>query len=298
MTAIVTLTRGRCGLSRCITRYLVAMAVADLLVLVTEVVFWRLADIFFPRTLLSVFPVCALNIVLVFATTVVSVWLTVAFTFDRFVAICFPRQKTKYCTERTATVVIGSVLVLSVLKCAPWYFTYQHQHIIRSVPWGCERKPDFYLSRYWAAFELSFYIVTPCVPFVFVLLLNVLTARYILAASRVRKALRARGAGKNDEDPEAENRRKSIVLLFSISGSFVLLWMTEIVFYTYQRITNTYGYSTNNPLYIAERAGVMLQLLSSCTNTCIYVITQAMFRGELIKAVKFLLNLISKLKPC
>uniref|UniRef100_UPI00398E955F probable G-protein coupled receptor 139 n=1 Tax=Pristiophorus japonicus TaxID=55135 RepID=UPI00398E955F len=293
--AIFVLSRGKCGLSKCISRYMVAMAAADLLVLVTEVLMWRLADLFFPRSVLSIHYVCSLNIVLVFATTVISVWLTVAFTVDRFVAICCQKLRTSYCSERTAAVVIGTVCVLGCFKSVPWYFTYQPQLIIGTVPWGCTRKPIFYISPAWAAFELTFYIVTPCLPFGFVLLFNVLTARHILVASRVRRGLRDHSNGEHQQDPEMENRRKSIVLLFSISGTFILLWLTEIMFYTYQRITNTYDYSTHDPLYIAERTGVMLQLLSSCTNTCIYVITQAKFREELKKTTQYPLNVIVKL---
>ncbi|XP_067837660.1 probable G-protein coupled receptor 139 [Heptranchias perlo] len=294
LVAIVILSRGKCGLSKCISRYLVAMAVADLLVIITEVLMWRMAEIFFPQTFLSIAPMCSLNVVFVFATTVISVWLTVTFTFDRFVAISCEKLKAKYCTERTAAVVIGTVSVLGSLKCIPWYFTYEPQHIIGSVPWGCTRKPSFYTSATWAAFELTFYLVTPCLPFVFVLLFNVLTARHILAASRVRRGLRGHSNGEDHKDLEMENRRKSIILLFSISGSFILLWVTEIVFYTYQRITNTYDYSSNDPPYITERAGVMLQLLSSCTNTCIYVLTQNKFREELKNGVKYPLNVIIK----
>ncbi|GCB66591.1 hypothetical protein scyTo_0010120 [Scyliorhinus torazame] len=41
LLAIVILIRGKCGLSSCTTRYLVAMATADLLVIITEVFLWR-----------------------------------------------------------------------------------------------------------------------------------------------------------------------------------------------------------------------------------------------------------------
>ncbi|XP_067835139.1 probable G-protein coupled receptor 139 [Heptranchias perlo] len=295
LAAIVILSRGKCGLSKCITRYLVGMAAADLLVVISDPILRGICAIYFPGSFLDVTPVCSLVNFLVFATTEFSVWLTVAFPFDRFVAICCEKLKTKYCTEKTAVVVLGTVSVLSCLESLPWYFLYEPAFVIDNVHWFCVYKPSFNTSPVWAAFEFFHRILTPCVPFFLILLLNVLTVRRILVSSRVRRGLRGRSNGENHKDPEMENRKKSIILLFSISGSFILLWVTHVVFYIYQRITSSYSYSSpTDPRYITERTAGILQLLSSCTNTCIYILTQTKFREELKNAVKYPLILIVK----
>ncbi|XP_067835142.1 probable G-protein coupled receptor 139, partial [Heptranchias perlo] len=288
LLAIVILSRGKCGLSKCISRYLVRMAVADLLVVITDVILRRIHAIYFPLSFLEITPVCCLVTVLIFATTTASVWFTVAFTFDRFVTICSEKLKTKYCTEKTAAVVLGTVSVLGCFESLPWYFTLEPAFINNNVPWFCIFKPSFNTSPAWVAFELFHRILTPCVPFCLILMFNGLTVRHILVSSRVRRGLRGRINGENHMDPEMEKRKISIILLFSISGSFILLWVTQVVFYFYQRITNSYDdyFSPTDPLYITERTAGMLQLLSSCTNTCIYVLTQSKFREELKNAVK------------
>ncbi|XP_067837074.1 probable G-protein coupled receptor 139 [Heptranchias perlo] len=296
LVAIVILSRGKCGLSKCITCYLVGMAVADLLVVITDVILRRIVGIYIAFSFLDMTPVCCLVEFMVFASTEVSVWLTVAFTFDRFVAICCEKLKTKYCTEKTAAVVLGTVSVLSCLESLPWYFIYEPKFIIDNVPWYCITKSRFFTSPIWAAFEMFHNILTPCVPFFLILLLNVLTIRRILVASRVRREFRNRNNGENLKDPEMENRKKSIILLFSISGSFILLWLTQFVYNIYARIAGTrYYYSATDINFITEHSSFMLQLLSSCTNTCIYVLTQNKFREELKNAVKYPLNLIVKL---
>ncbi|XP_067834231.1 probable G-protein coupled receptor 139 [Heptranchias perlo] len=296
LVAIVILSRGKCGLSKCISHYLVGMAVADLMVVIADVILVRIKVIYLPLSFLDITPVCSFIKFLGYAATVVSVWLTVAFTFDRFVAICCEKLKTKYCTERTAAVVLGTVSVLGCLENVPWNFTYEPRYISYNVPWRCVTKASFFTSPTWAAFDMFHLILTPCVPFCLILLLNVLTVRRILASNRVRKGFRGRSNGENHKDPEMENRKKSIILLFSISGSFILLWMTHVAFYIYARITDIqYYYSYSDPRYITEQASVMLQLLSSCTNTCIYVLTQTKFREELKNAVKYPFNLIVKL---
>ncbi|XP_067836954.1 probable G-protein coupled receptor 139 [Heptranchias perlo] len=293
LVAIVILSRGKCGLSKCISVYLVGMAVADLMVIIADPILSRINVMYFPWSFLLITPVCSFIYFLGFATTVVSVWLTVAFTFHRFVAICCEKLKTKYCTERTAAVVLGTVSVLGCLESVPWPFTLEPQFIIDNVPWGCGTKPSFRTSPAWAAFEMFHLILSPCVPFCLILLLNVLTVRRILMSSRVRRGLRARSNGENQSDPEMENRKKSIILLFSLSGSFILLWVTKVVYYIYLRIADIRYYSSDtDPKYITSYTAKMLQLLSSCTNTSIYVLTQTKFREELKNAVKYPLNLI------
>ncbi|XP_067832389.1 probable G-protein coupled receptor 139 [Heptranchias perlo] len=298
LVAIVILSRGRCGLSKCITRYLVSMAVTDLLVIITAVILNRISGIYFPGSFLSITPVCSVSIALTYAARVSSVWLTVTFTFDRFVAICCQKLKTKYCTEKTAAIVIGTVCALGCLTNIPWYFIHEPIYIIDNVPWYCRLKEIRYTSSVWTAYDWFDRILTPCAPFLLILLLNALTVRYILAASRARRRLRAHSNGETQSDPEMESRRKSIILLFTISGSFILLWLTYVIQFLHVRITNDYNFqSVSDPKFILQESGNMLQLLSSCTNTFIYAAIQSKFREELKNAVKYPLNEIVKLIP-
>ncbi|XP_078269313.1 putative G-protein coupled receptor 139 [Rhinoraja longicauda] len=282
LTAIVILSRGKCGLSKCITRYLLSMAVTDLLVIITAVLLNRVPAIYLPGSFLSITPVCSLSITLIYAARDSSVWLTVSFTFDRFVAICCQKLKTKYCTERTAGVVIGTICVLGCLVNIPWYFLHEPIYIIDNIPWYCKLKKVRYTSPMWACFQWIDRMLTPCLPFFFVLLLNVLTVRHILAASRARKRLRVQSNGEKQNDPEMESRRKSIVLLFAISCSFILLWFTYVVYFFYDRIkANDSIKAFNDPVFILLESANMLQLLSCCTNTFIYAVTQRKFREQL-----------------
>ncbi|XP_067854358.1 probable G-protein coupled receptor 139 [Heptranchias perlo] len=284
LLAIVILSRGNCGLSKCVTCYLVAMAAADLLVVITDVIL-RWSIIYFPVSFLDITPVCSLVTVLIFAATESSVWFTVAFTFDRFVAICCQKLKAKYCTLRTAAVVLGAVSVLSCLECAPVFFRFEARYVINNLEWFCITKPEYYTSLAWAAFELIHRLLTPLLPFVLILLLNTLTVRYILVASRARRRLRRDSDGEIPSDPEMDKRRKSIILLFAISGSFIVLWTTYVICFIYQRIAFISDFHAPSPT--SGTVGYLLQLLSSCTNTCIYTVTQSKFREQLKKVVKY-----------
>ncbi|XP_067868046.1 probable G-protein coupled receptor 139 [Heterodontus francisci] len=298
LAVIVILSRGRCGLSRCITYYLVSMAVTDLLVMITVVILNRIPSIYFPVSFLSITPVCSLRSVLSYAMINCSVWLTVAFTIDRFVAICSQKLKIKYCTEKTAAGVIGTMSTLSSLKTIFVYFIFEPVHIINNIPWFCSIKSVYYTSPAWVAYGWIHRILTPCLPFILILLLNALTVRHILVASRARRRLRAHSNGKNQSDPEMEKRKKSIILLFTISGSFILLYLVSLINFFHVRIAKlTYfsGSNFNESNYILQESGFMLQLLSSCINPFIYAGTQRKFREELKNGMKYPLSLIVKL---
>uniref|UniRef100_UPI00398F8012 probable G-protein coupled receptor 139 n=1 Tax=Pristiophorus japonicus TaxID=55135 RepID=UPI00398F8012 len=291
LVAIVILSRRKCGLSKCITRYLVGMAAADLLVVFFDVILLRIKTHYLSLSLLLITPVCCFTNVLRFAAIMVSVWLTVAFTFDRFVAICCEKLKMKYCTDKTAAVVLGVVSVLGCLESVPVYFVYGPREVKNGVPWGCVPKASFYTSPEWTAFEIFHRLLTPCLPFLLVLLLNALTVRRVLATNKVRRRLRG---DRSPKDPELENRRRSVVLLFAISGSFVLLWGTQVVSYLHQRIATNYD-MVSHPARLVESTGTMLQLLNSCTNTGVYLVTQSRFREELKNVLKYTFTRIIKL---
>ncbi|XP_067877502.1 probable G-protein coupled receptor 139 [Heterodontus francisci] len=296
--AFVILSRGKCGLSICTTRYLVAMAMADLLVIITEVILWRISYYYFPGSFLYITPVCSVIFVLRLAARECSVWFTVTFSFDRFVAICCHVLKTKYCTEKTAAVVLSTTCILLCLKNIPFYFTYEPGEIIDNVPWNCYTNPDFYIQPGWVGFDWFDKISTPLLPFVLILLLNALTVRHILVASRVRQGLRGQSKGQNCIDPEMESRRKSVILLFTISGNFILLWSVYVSEFLYYNITGTDPVEYNDSELTFERAGLMLMNLSCCTNTFIYVATQSKFRQQVKSALKFpvteIIQLINK----
>ncbi|XP_067877765.1 probable G-protein coupled receptor 139 [Heterodontus francisci] len=287
LLAIVILSRGKCGLSTCTTRYLVAMATADLLLIITDVILWRISNYYFTGSVMNITPVCSVIAVLGYEARDCSVWFTVTFSFDRFVAICCQKLKTKYCTEKTVAVVLATTCILFCLKNVPFYFTFEPGEIIDNVPWFCYLKPSYYTEPGWMGLDWLDTVLTPLLPFVLILLLNTLTVRHILVASRVRKGLRGKSKGENCSDPEMESRRNSVILLFAISGSFILLWLTYVIYFSISNITGTYLEDYTHPLYVFGQVGYMLQILSCCTNTSIYGATQSKFRQQVKNAVKY-----------
>ncbi|XP_038636265.1 integrin alpha-X-like [Scyliorhinus canicula] len=184
LVTIGVLSQGKCGLSKCITHYLVAMATGDLLIIICDLILRHIPIVFRNEFyFLSSIRVCNVHAVLLYAITDCSVWFTVAFTFDRFVAICCPKLKNKHCTAKTASVVLGTVAALSILKNIFWYFMLGDQYLLQNMPWFCFIGGDVRYSEVWIGIEFLHHILTPCIPFILILLLNVFTVRQIVIGS-------------------------------------------------------------------------------------------------------------------
>ncbi|XP_059498666.1 probable G-protein coupled receptor 139 [Stegostoma tigrinum] len=284
--AIVVLVRGKCGLSKCVTHFLVAMAGADLLVIIFDLILRQIPiayreDFFF----LNFVSLCNIHAVMLYAATDCSVWFTVMFTFDRFVAICCQKLRSKHCTKKTACVVLGTVTVLSCLKNIFWCFLYSSSYWLSNTPWFCSVMYAVITSIAWTIVELMHYIITPFIPFVLILVLNALTVKNIILANRARRRLLGQSTGDSPSDPEMGSRRKSMILLFVISGNFITLWMVFIAYSVLKRF-DYLGYPVPLPTFVNE-IGFMLQLLSCATNTFIYAVTQRKFREELKNGVMY-----------
>ncbi|XP_069768554.1 probable G-protein coupled receptor 139 [Narcine bancroftii] len=291
LIAIVILSRGKCGLSKCITRYLIGMAMADFMVVVIVIIVEQLNNIYLYAHFLRITPICAVTTIFKVASMDCSVWLTVAFTFDRYIAIGCQKLRESYCTERIATKVIAIVALTSCVRCIPFYFEVEPHKIIDHIPWLCIKTNSYFTSPFWKAHEIFDSIVTPLLPIYLIFLFNILTARHIIAANKVRRGLRSHS--ENQKDPECENRRKSMILVFTLSTNFILLWSPYVIHsLKWQTVNVTYTDKyLNTPSYILQQCSLMLQLLSTCTNTCIYGLTQRKFRHELKNGVKIVVTL-------
>ncbi|XP_072894825.1 probable G-protein coupled receptor 139 [Hemitrygon akajei] len=290
--AIVILSRGKCGLSKGITCYMLAMAVADLMVVIIEVAFYQIIEAYGAYWLQPSVPFCLVHYVLCHVALDCSVWLTVAFTFDRFVAICWLKIQTKYCTPRVAGIVIGTICVAFCLQNVPYYFLHQQRVIIYTEQ--CDIKGALHMIPEFEWFYWVDRLLYPLLPFFLILSLNVLTVRQILASSRVRRTLRGHGNSERLQDPEIKCRRQSIVLLFTLSANFLICWATATLVFIILLCLST-ELETSILLFLSRRAGTVLQLFSSCINTFIYAVTQTKFRQQLRSATLSPVHLLVKI---
>ncbi|XP_069763840.1 C-C chemokine receptor type 2-like [Narcine bancroftii] len=258
------------------------MAVADLMVVIVAVIIHQINFIYLFANFLFETPICSVTLVLQQVNIDCSVWFTVALTVDRFIAICCQKLQIKYCTVRIATAVIIAVGAVSCAQNGPFYFAVHPQ---RCVP-----SHEYVRAPLWAAYRRFEHIMTPVLPFGLILIFNTLTVRHIVVVNKLRRKLRCKS--EMEKDPEMEKRNKSVILLFALSANFILTWTPQVI-YSMTLPKENYSYTDkyfSTPMYILQQCGVMLKMLSTCTNTCIYGLTQMKFREELKKGARYLLT--------
>ncbi|KAG8312521.1 hypothetical protein J6590_020441 [Homalodisca vitripennis] len=208
VVVVVKRTRSMHSPTNC---YLVSLAMADMVVLIASV----------PNEILSYYLVgnhwlwgdlgCSLFVFFQNLGINSSSLSLIAFTFERYMAICHPMKAHKVCTQRRAKKIIFSVWVLAVLYCSPWLFLTTTKPLnYRGFPQArfCDfkRPRDEYLPYYFTDLVV-FYLV----PLFVSCVLYGLIARTLLN----RRVIRAAGkASSTVVLTEAASSSRSQVIVF------------------------------------------------------------------------------------
>ncbi|XP_020360360.1 probable G-protein coupled receptor 139 [Oncorhynchus kisutch] len=277
--------RRNCLLSKSSTFYPMAISVADTLVLIFIVVL-EITVKFYHEVLISSEmsrePWCRLRDIFSYGAYNTSTWLVVVFTAERFIAIHTWAIKTKLCTPRSALAAITTILLLSHLMAIPYYWFNVSVYDHNQTKWACIYKPEAphgYVHALVGAQTLVAYVL----PFLIILTLNGLTLRQISLSNRVHVLTAANlTSGAYRVTPLLRSRkRKSVVLLVTVSMSFVLLSVTRAITQIIIRTTFFYGQDRNDcnlQINVAADIGSMLSLSNAAINTYLYACTQAKFR--------------------
>ncbi|KAM9751501.1 putative G-protein coupled receptor 139 [Menidia menidia] len=278
--------RKNCMLSRSSAFYLMAISVADNLVLIYIVVLELSLKYHQKEPYWSYEPWCNLRDVFNYGAYNASTWLVVLFTVERFISIHTWKIKTKICSPRCAVWTIISTFVITHLYSIPYYWT--NTSVIKNNRTLCIYKQEaptrFIHTLVWFQ-TIQAYIV----PFSIILTLNGLTLRLISLSNRVHVTAVASSGMKKVRPLLRSRMRKSVVLLVTISMSFVLLSITRAVTQIILRTTEMYASDRNDySLFINVTAdtGTMLCLSNAAINMYLYVCTQSKFRQEFLACVR------------
>uniref|UniRef100_A0A3Q3B0Y4 G-protein coupled receptors family 1 profile domain-containing protein n=1 Tax=Kryptolebias marmoratus TaxID=37003 RepID=A0A3Q3B0Y4_KRYMA len=266
--------RRNCMLSMSSAFYLMAISVADNLVLTFIVVLELSLKYHQQEPYWSHEPWCNLRDVFNYGAYNASTWLVVLFTAERFISIHTWKIKAKLCTPRCAIWTILITFVFSHLSATPYYWS--NASIREDNLTSCVYKPElqiqFVHTLVWFQ-TLQAYVF----PFLVIVTLNGLTLRLISLSSRVQAPLlRSRS-------------RKSVVLLVTVSMSFVLLSVTRAITQIILRTTDMYTLDRDDydrTINVAADIGTMLCLSNAAANMYLYVCTQSRFRQEFLAWVR------------
>uniref|UniRef100_A0A8C4RZI0 G-protein coupled receptors family 1 profile domain-containing protein n=1 Tax=Erpetoichthys calabaricus TaxID=27687 RepID=A0A8C4RZI0_ERPCA len=279
-----------CMRSKSSTYYLMAISVADTLVLLLIVIIeltlkYNMEEPFWSRE-----PWCSLRDIFNYGAYNASTWLVVTFTIERFIAInCFS-LKVRICTPRCAAIVIMVVCVFSHLFAVPYYWTNISLFNVTKYPtiYICVYKQD--LSDYYVHGLVWFQTcLVYIIPFIIIFTLNGLTLRQIILSDKVHTEVSIFQRGPRQFNSQ---KRKSVILLITVSMTFALLsvtrFVTQILIRTMHYEINRNDY--NKPVNVAADLGTMLDLTNAAINMFLYACTQSRFRKELVACIKLVIS--------
>ncbi|XP_028307872.1 probable G-protein coupled receptor 139 [Gouania willdenowi] len=282
--------RRNCMLSRSGTFYLMAMSVADNLVLFFIVVLELTFKYHQQEPFWSFEPWCSLRDIFNYGAFNASTWLVVFFTVERFIAIHTWKIKVKICTPRCATWTIVAIFVLSHVLAIPYYWSNTSVQVDNQTM--CIYRPEapapYIHALIWFQ-SLQAYLF----PFLIILTLNGLTLRLISLRNRIHISADSTLRLHKVKPILRSRMRKSVVLLVTVSMTFVLLSIPRAVTQIILRTTDMYTLDRNDysqRINIAADTGTMLSLSNSAANMYLYVCTQAKFRQEFIACIRRIAN--------
>lgn len=259
--------------------YLAALALDDLLFLVLHVIFeltkWKVPSLDFPF-------VCEAFTVIFLASQYLSPFLVLAFTTERYISICHPFQREKYCTNRRAKIVI--ICMVAAMPCLTalngYFWTFDAAHGCMPRPEVLEGKTRSLYTVYTTTVDLLVFLVVP----LSVLVLNVLVIREMRRLSRM-DTVHLHGS--------SQKTGSTTVMLLAVSFYQIITTLPVSIAYAFYLKYNCYIQEclTEDEKH-AERVYILILTIIGeygithyAFNIFIYICTGKMFRQELAKLV-------------
>lgn len=286
--SFVIFWRRKCMLSKSSPFYLMAISIADTAVLVFIVVLELSIKYLTVEPFWSREPWCSVRDIFAYGASNTSTWLVVAFTAERFLSITTYSLRKQVSIPHGTLWTICIIFVLGHLLALPYYWAYISMYSQDLQRWVCIYKPNSNLQYKLAIVSMQT-IVSHILPFVIIGILNGLTLRQISLINRVNVICTS---GQKVTPLLRSRKRKSVVLLVTISMTFVLLTITRSIT---QIILRTKGWALNRDDYslsinVAADIGTMVSLSNAAINMYLYACTQTKFRQEAIACVKYSLR--------
>ncbi|XP_073413405.1 probable G-protein coupled receptor 139 [Dendrobates tinctorius] len=279
--------RRNCGLSPSCRCYMMAIAVADTMVLVQIVILEVILKYYTLQPFWDRNPWCLIRDVLSYGAYNTSVWLVVFFTIERFVAIRAVGVRPKICTRRYALYLITAVFFCCHLLSIPYFWSNESKPLNGTNGYVCVYNAQ--LSKLYVDCLVWFqYTLVYIIPFLVIFTLNGFILRQICQSNKVHSEMQRNRRSFSAFIMVKTQRLKSMVLLVTISMTFCYLcttrFVTQIVIKTMHYDIDRGDYSKS--INIAADIGTMLDLTNSAVNMYLYACTQSRFRKEIIQLAK------------
>ena len=208
-------------------------------------------------------------------------WLVVCFTIDRFIAVCFPLLRVRYCTEKSAIYSIAAMFSAIMLTQAYHLYFVQRLDRLKNAHMPCHAPKElrlvyFGLNYFWFSFMLRF-----AVPFIVIAVCNGFIIYHIERMRRERRGLKERR--------KMHTASRAVCTLYAVCTVFVLTLLPCAIIAIIQFTDYVINQRVSRQLYCTLKVVFtpfeIVRLLNYSTNAILYGVTGRQFRQELMRLV-------------
>ena len=266
--------------------YLSALSVMDLLVLYIGLLQLWIGQFTFEIKNQANW-LCKLFVFLGYVCSDTSVWLIIAVTAERFFVVYFPLQAPRLCNVKNARIVIVGITLLfgSINAHLLWSVELEIGQYNDTVIKQCHAKGNFTLLVHviWPWVDAAIYSF---VPFVLILVFNILIIRQVFMAKRTRsKMLTLSACQRHLVKPakyknQCETSRKITCMLLVISFTFLLTTLPVNIILIVSTVDTSYQEETFAKMQLANALTTLLMYTNHCINFYLYCATGRKFREQ------------------
>ena len=248
------------------TPYLVALAMADTLVLCVGVPHWWLEKAFTFNLRNTSDAGCKVHVFLTYLFPHISAWILVVVTVQRLASVCFPLKVKSLVTRNKNILTLVSLSLIMTVIDAPMLWA-------ASLTDGQCGLSSFGLT-FWPAYVWMDFTLANVAPFIIILISN------LIIICKVLQAKRAREVNMNVQDQQNDQVVRLTLVLLTISFVFLLCISPATVYYIFESYKLTPHEEMENFLHAIIHT---LLYLNNAINFILYCVTGPIFREELLR---------------
>ncbi|XP_066272202.1 thyrotropin-releasing hormone receptor-like [Branchiostoma lanceolatum] len=266
--------------------YLVSLAVADLIVLVTAGI-PNIPDSFYIEfAWLYGYSGCLIITYLQYLGINTSSMSILAFTVERYIAICHPLYAQTMCTVSRAKKIIAGVWVLTLAYDSMWFFLMGTEHMV--YPNGTEvlrcnynMERSKYLTVYFLDLSLFYLLPLIVAAVLYIRIGRVLYSEDIAEAGNIEIATRGQTHVRHMQARRINSRKQVVKMLACVVILFAVLWMP----YRVLVVCNSFIDPPNYDKWVILFCRLPIYINSAC-NPVLYNAMSVKFRRAFSKLAK------------
>ncbi|XP_050396627.2 FMRFamide receptor-like [Patella vulgata] len=213
-----------------------------------------------------------------------SVWLIVAVTLERYIVVAYPLKAQRLCSVQKAKKTIFALLITFVAINMHFFWTVGLHQSVNGGEMKCDSSPDhaYLVNVVWPWIDALLYSF---VPFVLILIFNILIIFRIFRATTGREYLQNRG--KNIRRFNLEGNSRLTIMLLTVSFTFLVttLPMNIGIIGSFFWNKRSHNVAEMSKLRLFVTVAELLMYLNHSINFFLYCATGQKFRNEIVKMV-------------